>query len=96
MGASGLLIIAKNGGVPHIVDGACDGTCAGTGKVGGVRMYWQDHIGSPINLADIGMGEDLAKKTIGAIHSGEGKGCLFIGEGAGGGEDSVVHAAPIV
>ncbi len=55
---------------PHIVDGAGDGTCAGTGKVGGIRMHLQDHVGSPIDLAGIGMGGDIAKKTIETRHSG--------------------------
>jgi hypothetical protein len=59
-------------------------------------MYPQDHIGSPIDLAGIGMGGDISKKTIEARHSGEGRGCLFAGEGAGGGKDAAVHAAPVV
>jgi hypothetical protein len=59
-------------------------------------MYPQDHIGSPIDLAGIGMGGDVAKKTIEARHGGEGRGCLFTGEGAGGGKYAVVHAAPVV
>jgi hypothetical protein len=73
----------------YVVDGSGDGTCAGTGKVGGVRMYPQDHIGSPIDLAGIGMGGDAANKTIDARHGGEGRGYLFTGEGTGGGEPSM-------
>ncbi len=80
----------------HVVDGAGDGTCAGTGKVGGIRMHPQDHIGSPIDLAGIGMGGDIAEKTVETRHGGEGRGCLFAGEGAGGGKDAAVHAAPVV
>ena len=80
----------------HVVDGAGDGTCAGTGKVGGIRMHPQDHIGSPIDLAGIGMGGDIAEKTIETRHGGEGRGCLFAGEGAGGGKDAAVHAASVV
>ena len=72
---------------PHVVYGACKRTCAGTGKVGGVRMDPQDHIGS---LAAIGMRGDIAQKTIETRNSGEGRGCLFTGEGAGGGEDPMV------
>ena len=83
-------------GAPHVVYGACDRTCTGTGKVGGIRMDPQDHIGSSIDLAAIGMRGDIAQKTIETRHSGEGRGCLFIGEGAGGGEDPVVHAVPLV
>jgi hypothetical protein len=40
------------------VDKADDETCAGMGKVGGIRMHPQDYIGSPIDLAGIGMGRD--------------------------------------
>ncbi len=80
----------------HVVDGAGDRTCAGTGKVGGIRMHPQDHIGSPIDLAGIGMREDIAKKTIETRHGGKGRGCLFAGDGAGGGKDAAVHAAPVV
>ncbi len=63
----------KNRRAPHVVDGAGDGTCAVTGKVGGIRMHPQDHIGSPIDLAGIGMGGDIAKKTIETRHGGEGR-----------------------
>ncbi len=79
-----------------VVEGAGDGTCAGTGKVGGIRMHPQDHIGSPIDLAGIRMGGDIAKKTIETRHGGKGRGCLFAGEGAGGGKDAAVHAASVV
>ncbi len=58
---------------PHVVDGAGDRTCAGTGKVGGIQMYPQDHIGRPIDLAGIGMGGDISKKTIETRHGGKGR-----------------------
>ncbi len=29
----------KNRRASHVVDGAGDGTCVGTGKVGGIRMH---------------------------------------------------------
>ncbi len=59
-------------------------------------MHPQDHIGSPIDLAGIGMGGDVAKKTIEARHSGKGTGCLFAGEDAGSEKDAAVHAAPVL
>ncbi len=80
----------------HVVDGVGDGSCAGTGKIGGIRMYPQDHIGSPIDLVGIGMGGDIAQKTIETRHGGEGRGCPFAGEGAGGRKDTAVHAASVV
>jgi hypothetical protein len=95
-GASGLKQVEKNRLAPHVVDGASDGTCAGTGKVGGIRMHPPDHIGSPIDFAGVGMGGDISDQTIETRHGGEGGGCLFTGESAGGGEDAIVHAAPVV
>jgi hypothetical protein len=59
-------------------------------------MHPQDHIGSPIDLAGIGVGGDIAEKPIKTRHGGEGRGCLFAGEGAGGGKDATVHAASVV
>ncbi len=59
-------------------------------------MDAKDHIGSPIDLASIRMRGDEAKKTVEAGHGGEGGRDLFSGEGAGGREDTRIHAAPVV
>ncbi len=59
-------------------------------------MDAKDHIGSPIDLASILMRGDEAKKTIEAGHGGEGGRDLFSGKGAGGREDTRIHAAPVV
>ncbi len=59
-------------------------------------VFDKDHIGSPIDLASIWMRGDEAKKTVEAGHGGEGGGDLFSGEGAGGREDTRIHAAPVV
>ncbi len=80
----------------HVVGGAGDKTCVGTGKVGGIRIHPQDHIESPIDLASIEMGGDIAKKTIEARNDEEGRGCQFAGKGAFGGKDAAVHAASVL
>ena len=59
-------------------------------------MDAKDHIGSPIDLAPIRMGRDEAEETVEAGHGGEGGGDLFGGEGAGGREDTRIHAARVV
>ncbi len=59
-------------------------------------MHPQNLIGSPIDLAGIGMGGDIAQKTIKTRHGGKGRGCLFAGESTGGGKDAAFHAASVV
>jgi hypothetical protein len=59
-------------------------------------MDAKDHIGSPIDLAPIRMGRDVAEETVKAGHGGEGGGDLFGGESTGRGEDASVDTAAVV
>jgi hypothetical protein len=59
-------------------------------------MDAKDHIGSPIDLAPIRMGRDVAEETVKAGHGGEGGRDLFGGESTGRGEDASVDTAAVV